>query len=446
MKISEVKARKLFQYMGFKAADSWDLPKLTANMNRIKEYIPKADVDNLSQEYKAILQVASEANDEDDPINVTPSNLDELTADIPGADEEEEMEEVSKKVSTQVVEDEEDTQEEASSEEDGDEDEAGKPKKKPGRPKKVKEPEPPPVVSLDEGVRELNAKLVSISPKLAKKFAEMKQLPGDRPLQKARKELYKKVMLAGEFRGATWSSVKIKEAGETYRANGRHTSTASHELFEEGAVLDYFKITVVEYEADTFDDAARLYEAYDPQKGARTKGNLLQTHAHSNEHLRDMDNKVIALATAALARETWEDKVRDHDIREQAENMSARSDFVVWLSKLLDKPKGGDAPKHLTRVPVVQAIYRTYDISEQDANKFWREVKNGENADKGTVEKVFYDYLTTRLLGSGRPKEGFTRVSDREMLYSCLTAWNAWRKDEKWKPNYKESAGIPDAI
>lgn len=443
MQVNEGRARKMFVELSFKAADNWSIDKLAERLSKLPALLPNADKSGLSKESRVLLSACMEEIQEGNDLTVKPDDLSVLEEEIPGADAdveteaEEEVEEENKETSVATL-DEEEEEEEAK------DDKEGKAKGK-----KKKEPAPPPVVTKDNRIVEKSSKIVSISPKLAEKFANMRLLPGDRGITKWRKELRKKQILDGEFRGASWVSAKVKEDGNVYRINGNHTSNAAHELYLAGANFDYFKISVYEFECETLDDAAKLYEAYDPASGTRTKGNLLQTHAHAVATLSKVDNKVIKIATAALAKEEWDTEARKHDVREQAENMAMHTDFVLWLEKLLSKPKKGKAPTHLTRVPVVQAIFNTYNAVDDKSvvSKFWASVKDGENADKGSVQWVLYNYLISHVLGAGRSKEGVTRVQDMEMHFMCISAWNAWRKDDKWKPPaYKVRDGIPTAL
>ncbi len=84
---------------------------------------------------------------------------------------------------------------------------------------------------------------------VAREFALMDEVPGERPLSEGRINAYRRMFAEGTFRPVTWAKCFCQETDTTYRINGKHTSTLLSSL----ETIPEFYATIEYYTADTLD-------------------------------------------------------------------------------------------------------------------------------------------------------------------------------------------------
>ncbi len=89
---------------------------------------------------------------------------------------------------------------------------------------------------------------------------------------------------------------------------------------------------------------------------------------------------------------------------------------------------------HLYRVPVVAAMMQTYRVDSVEAKTFWTQVSNGEMIKKNWGAWHLRAFLTTILSTRGtNSKKQHRTVSDYEIQWRCIYAWNLFRAGKTTK-------------
>lgn len=293
----------------------------------------------------------------------------------------------------------------------------------------------------DPGYIEVGKPIVTkMTVQLAEKFRDMEPYPNDRPLSLARLAEFKQIMVDGDFRGAEWASVKVDD--KVYRVNGKHTSTAACDVFESGADL-IAHITVRQFEAKNMEGAARLYSTFDPRTSTRTKTDVIRAFSATSELLAGKTSRYLSVITAGLAYAKWGDKYKKHTTNEQAELLVANTDFANWVASFWDGAES--MPKHVMRMSVVAAMYlTTAKETYENAMEFWQKIRDDCDGKKSDPARKLYTFLISHKVGATRAPAG-ERTNDREILWLCLSGWNAW-KTGKPLPEYSTKHPMPEVL
>lgn len=275
---------------------------------------------------------------------------------------------------------------------------------------------------------------------LAKKFAEMDAAPNDRPLSEVRMRVYEKLIKEGGFRPCQWAAAYCKETGGTYRVNGKHTSTLMmglNPLPQLYAVIEW-------YECDELRDVSRLYATYDSKMQSRTVSDINRSFAACVPDLAGVHQRIIDRVPSAVWYSRMQERYSVMQPAERAEALLEHCDFVLWLDKLVENT--GTNCGHLRRMPVVAAIFATYQKSQRAALEFWTAVRDETGPKPECPDRKIGRWLMLNSTGvSGRRKDSTSRfrVKDKEYFVKCLHAWNAYRAGETTNLNYHASAAIP---
>lgn len=279
-----------------------------------------------------------------------------------------------------------------------------------------------------------------ITTALAKKFAEMDPAPDDRPLSEARMMVYRKLINDGVFRPVQWAMAYCKETGGTYRINGKHTSTLMAGM---NPLPDGLYAVVEIYECDDLRDVSRLYSTYDSKLQSRTVSDINRSFAACVNELSGVHKRVIDRVPSAVWYSRMQEGMKSLTPQERAEALLEHSDFAVWLDKLVEST--GVRCGHMRRMPVVAAIFATYQKAPRLALEFWTAVRDetGPKPDLPDRKLARWLILNSSNVSGSRAAGARYRVKDREFFVKCLHAWNAWREDAKTNLQYHAQAPIP---
>lgn len=288
------------------------------------------------------------------------------------------------------------------------------------------------------------SKTVLATASLVKEFVEMDPCPHDRPLSERRVQVYRRILADGHFRPVVWASALCKETGNTYRVNGKHTSF----MLGSQEKLPEFWVILERYICDTLADVAKLYGTFDSSLASRTTADINMSFARTIPDLADVNSKIINLAVAACGNVQWtEAEIRRVPPAERAELLIERSDFVLWLKKIVVSAASSRfaTSKHILREPVVRAMCMTYDRSDtrKAATEFWTAVREESAPDKDDPTRVLARYLVRATMSNRTGGKQVHIASAREVFVKCLHAWNAWRKGEPTSLAYYAGADLP---
>lgn len=276
---------------------------------------------------------------------------------------------------------------------------------------------------------------------LARKFSEMEPAPDDRPLSENRLRVYQKIIQEGNFRPCQWAAAYCKETGGTYRVNGKHTSTLMSALDP----LPELYATVEYYECDTLHDVSRLYATYDSKMMARNANDIYHSFAACVPDLKNVARRVIERVPGAITYAVYQDEGRSKtQPPDRAEYLLEYPDFAVWVDKII-----GSGVTHLGRVPVMAAMFLTYQRAPRIAAEFWAAVRDETGEKPDLPDRKLAKWL---LLNSGSVSrrqqstriDARYRIRDREYFVKCLHAWNAYREGSGTNLNYHANAKVPD--
>lgn len=284
-----------------------------------------------------------------------------------------------------------------------------------------------------------NPKTCRVTKNIAKEFSEMEAAIHDRPLSERRMQVYERIIRGGGFRPVSWAKAYCTETGQTYRVNGKHTSTVMHGIADDLPEL-YAVIEV--YECDTLEDVAKLYATYDSKMQSRTAGDINASFASCVKGLGALPGRTINLIVSAISYADFQDTYSQIQAADRAERLLECSDFALWASGIIGDRKKETA--HLWRIAVVAAMKRTYDRKKSDATEFWEAVRDDTDPKPNQPTRKLSRFLLTHNPRNGAHTQHRFKVSAREFFVKSLHAWNAWKTDETTALNYYAKAGIPD--
>ncbi len=286
-----------------------------------------------------------------------------------------------------------------------------------------------------------------VTQELAQQFVDMTPAPHDRPLSERRLQVYRRMLALGQFRPVTWASALCEETNDIYRVNGKHTSLLLVGL----KPMPEFFVTIEEYQCDTLEDVAKLYATFDAGIQGRTAADIYLSFAATVPELKGLNSKIVKTAITGIAfKEMGMDVYTKSQPVERAEMLLEHTDFVLWLSQLLqagrstteDQLPSRQKCQHLLRQPVVAAIFATWEKTVPAALEFWRAVRDDSGAHPTMPDRKLSRYLLTTSMQGGHDRRGKS-AGPREIYVKCLHAWNAWRKNEPTALHYFADREIP---
>lgn len=122
-------------------------------------------------------------------------------------------------------------------------------------------------------------------------------------------------------------------------------------------------------------------------------------------------------------------------------------DFGSFVFGIVSNEKGQltNDSKHLQKAPIFYGMLLTYEKSKSDAEKFWIDVRDGENLTKLSPQMHLRNFLLTTVADRGLGVQRTNKASPDEFASRIVTAWNAYRKGKPLKQlKYYPENGIPD--
>jgi hypothetical protein len=277
-----------------------------------------------------------------------------------------------------------------------------------------------------------------ITRKLATEFAALESPRNDRPLSERRLQIYERIMRKGEFRPTvTWARANCAETNDLYRVNGKHTST----LLSSIEPMPDIHVIIEDYECDTMEDVARLYATFDSRLQIRNSNDVYRSFAAVVPELAELPSKIVNVTISGLAYHKWLENYSGVQAVERAELILDECEFALLVSELVG------SNKHLTRVPVVAAMYGSWKKAQGKAKEFWEAVRDETGPKPNTPDRRLAKFLILNSVNSGRGAEHgklFSRkASPREFYVKCIHAWNAWRRGENTDLKFYKDAKVP---
>jgi hypothetical protein len=279
--------------------------------------------------------------------------------------------------------------------------------------------------------KEISTKIIYLDPLLAEEMLNLNTFECQRRINE--KHVRK---LGIEIENGTFRVGEIATAVKRYNGNAKVLINGQHQCH---AVLNTGKeIKVVFENYDVFDplDLSLLFRKFD-NHFQRTIGQKSIVEARALGI--SWTNRIVSLVTAAIC---YKNNFKTADMTIDALRHYLKvGDFVNNLFH-----QSENLPRHLMRGPVVHAIMLTWEKSQSDSDKFWKQVRDGENLKKSDPTFMLRDYLLSTSVGYGSGAKDARKASSHEMTSKSIAAWNAFRRNGKTDLKYYSVKPIPKAV
>lgn len=268
----------------------------------------------------------------------------------------------------------------------------------------------------------VKAEVLPLTPLLAQEFQQMPGSPTERDLNPNRLQHLRRKAEQGQLVTFHWAKARVDDMW--LRVNGQHSSTMLCEL--NGSFPEGIFVHVDSYDVDGVDGLAQLFRQLDDRKSGRSAADVAGAYQNLEDELRGTVAKPIGkLGIEAV---TWYRRyiesvpVKIGDEQYHLFHESALHAFLKWLNELFSIKT-----PELKRVPVIAAMYGTFEKNEAEARTFWLQVTRGG--------KEFEDNDPTTVLDEWLKsvKEEGSRVKPGEYYRGCIYAWNAHREGKQLK-------------
>lgn len=264
-----------------------------------------------------------------------------------------------------------------------------------------------------------NVTLESCSRDVAKTFALMPALKGERPLRPHRLAFLRSCVSKGTFVSPSWAVAVDKTTGVRYRCNGQHSSTMLSDLAE----VDYpanLLVTIEEYTSDDLvKDAFDIFNIFDHPSSSRTNIDVMNLHRANYDDLQDIDAKLVLIIAAGIALfEKGIDKGLFLPARERGAYL-AREDyrqFILWAAPFAKAVHGWMLHK-----PGIVAEMLSHRRSDAEAAEtFWQLVFTERHPDA--------DHETRELSRTLKDWAAKPKVSQDRFRKETAKQWRRFRR------------------
>lgn len=299
------------------------------------------------------------------------------------------------------------------------------------------------VASMGEGLVLKNRKTVELDSKFAAQFLDYPEfIVNDEKVDRARSDAHV-IYLARAMQGGSflWEQVNLVLCdlpgnSKPTRLNGQHCSWAR--LVAEDQGLDpktRCPVQLLRYEAKSIEDMRRLYASLDRGR-PRNNNVVIASYLSGTDDFPDTTKPVLRLLAQGLGVWLWPDsatrKLHGGDDRAYLllKDHHKVALAVAWFLKLV----GMREQQHLTRAPVVAAMFETFSKAPQIALDFWKDVRDGLGiSDKEDPRRVLRDWLMMNTLNRSRHSGDIKVVLSEAMYRAAIYKWNDFRAGKKAK-------------
>lgn len=263
-------------------------------------------------------------------------------------------------------------------------------------------------------MKRIQFKTFRLTPQAARDFLAINVLEQQRSVNQRRLVLLRDKIKDGLFRHA---DIGVGILGsQRILVNGQHSCHAVDDL---SATVD---AVLEEYEVANEEELSLLFRQYDNQVSSRTLRDLLKMEAHALQ-VGDLPERIISLTIGALS--INETKVMQMTADQKADLLKMNINRAAYLHQLIYED--GHACDFISRAAVCAAMLRTWEKNKEKSMSFWRQVRNGEDLKRYDPPKLLRDFLMSVTVNRGIGATSRTAVSNHEILYRSIGAWNNFR-------------------
>lgn len=145
----------------------------------------------------------------------------------------------------------------------------------------------------------LISEFVPLTRELALEFAQMRPLPGERPLKDARLKFFRNCINNGSFNSPTWSKVYVGDDKTPYRTDGQHTShilaKCDEAMFPHG-----LQVTVDSWQVASEAELGDLFDLFNNPISTRSNTDKMGVFVAKYEDLGNIERKFLARTAHGL--------------------------------------------------------------------------------------------------------------------------------------------------
>ncbi len=266
-----------------------------------------------------------------------------------------------------------------------------------------------------------NVTLETCTQALAKDFATMPGLLGEREINPSRLAFLDHERKDGNFSSPAWAVVVDKHTGQKYRLNGQHSSA----MLAACPPADYpadLLVTIEEYTTDDLaSDSFRLFNLFDHPRSARGNVDMMGVHRAHYPDLKAISSKLCLTLCDGIAQfEAGRgDKGFVLSKRDRGGYLVRDEDraFVVWAA-----PFATTRHAWLLKKPgVVAEMVANCRSDEADAGAFWNLVFSESHPDS--------EHETRELSRTLRDWVGKPRVGQDRFRREAAKQWKRFRRN-----------------
>lgn len=267
--------------------------------------------------------------------------------------------------------------------------------------------------------------LETLTQELAKQFAGMKHLPGERPLKAKRLKFFTDHIQNGTFIMPRWSIGIERGTGEKYRLDGQHTSTALAAVPPESFPKDLL-VLIQTYEFDSIaDDGFHMFDMFDHPGSVRGNPDaMVQFRAGTgSQELEALSSKFLAQATNGIAVYNADQEGGWYIQQARSRGLylfdKSNEQFVLWLKRFEDTKY----PWILQYPGIVAEIFTDWRDDPAMAKGAWDLVFNESSEDPEHESRDLLSKLIGMRVKRKRDQKAIRKTAQR--------FWKRYRREQE---------------
>jgi hypothetical protein len=267
----------------------------------------------------------------------------------------------------------------------------------------------------------VSSEVQDLTPNLAREFKEMKPTPTERLFDPVRVQNLKQKIEDGLAVPFQWATVTVKSTGDTFRANGQHSSTMLCEM--DGKLPKGLKVHLDRYEVPDMHGAVVLFRQIDDRRSSRTAVDVAGVYQGVVHNLEKIDRKVAKLGVDGVG--WWRRHIEGVPVLSgdgiyDLFNETGLHSFLLWLGETIEMKT-----PELKAAAIVAAMYATFISGEEQARKFWHDVaRGGVEYEDGHPTTILDEWLKRAKADPD------LKLSPGNLYQGCIYAWNGARESK----------------
>lgn len=276
---------------------------------------------------------------------------------------------------------------------------------------------------MQSGFRLLKSEVRDLTLSLATEFNQLAPSPTEREINKSRIKHLREKADAGQLITFMWAKARLD--GKWVRVNGQHSSQMLVEL--NGGFPEGLKVHLDEYEVEGLDGLAQLFRQFDDRKSGRSASDVSGAYQNIVPELHGVARPIGKIAIDGIA--WWRSKIEKEPGVPKGDNQYtlfheiALHDFILWANDVFSIKT-----PEMRNIPVVAAMYATFNAHPDQAKKFWESVaRGGDEYDESAPATVLDEWL------KGLKEDRDNKIRPVHIYQGCIYAYNAMRKGQSLK-------------